>query len=210
VNARSPRTRVTPDDWVSVARQTLVRDGVDHVKIAVLAQRLGVARSSFYWYFADRESLLAALLDEWERTNTGMLLQRCRRTSGTISEAMFTVFECWADPALFDVPLEFAVREWARRNPLVRQRLDRADRTRVAALAALHRRHGYPRTEALVRARVQYHSQIGLYALDVQETHEQRLRMVAEYVHVFTGVQPKASELQRFRTRVREILMESR
>jgi AcrR family transcriptional regulator len=203
MNDRTPRTRVTKEDWLGVARGALVEHGIDHVRIAVLADRLGVARSSFYWYFADREQLADALLEHWRATNTSSLLERCAKRAATITEATFNVFECWADPALFDVPLEFAVREWARRDDVVRQRLAEADSERIGAMAALHRRHGYPAGEALVRARVQYHSQIGMYALGVDENTDERLRMVRDYVRVFTGVDPSAAELQRFRRRVR-------
>lgn len=210
MNERNGRTRVTRDDWLAAARTALVEHGVDHVRVAVLAERLGVARSSFYWYFADRAELTSALLDQWEGTNTRSLIERCRRTSPTITEAMFVVFECWADPRLFDVQLEFAVRDWARRDAEVRRRLVAADDRRIGALAALHRRHGYGRTEALVRARVQYHSQLGLYASGVDETTVERLRLVAEYVKVFTGVEPTPGELDRFRRTVRHIEKEAR
>lgn len=61
-----------------------------------------------------------------------------------------------------------------------------------------------------MRARVQYHSQLGLYASGVDETTVERLRLVAEYVKVFTGVEPTPGELDRFRTTVRHIEKEAR
>lgn len=207
MTGHNDRTRVTREEWVAAARTALVAEGVEHVRVAVLAERLGVARSSFYWYFADRDELLAALLDEWEQHNTASLVEHCEQPSTSITEAMFIVFECWADPRLFDVGLEFAVREWARRDPVVRERIAAADAVRLAAVAALHRRHGYSRTEADVRARVQYHSQIGLYALGVEESHEERLRLVAGYVKVFTGVEPAPAETRRFAQWVRALEM---
>ncbi|MEY2753678.1 MAG: hypothetical protein RJB65_36 [Actinomycetota bacterium] len=205
MTGHNDRTRVTREEWLAAARSALVTDGVEHVRVAVLADRLGVARSSFYWYFADRDELLAALLDEWEQHNTASLVEHCERPSDSITEAMYAVFECWADPRLFDVGLEFAVREWARRDPDVRERIAAADVVRLSAIAALHRRHGYSRAEADVRARVQYHSQIGLYALGVEESHDERLRMVAGYVKVFTGIEPAPTETRRFARWVRAL-----
>jgi len=198
VSGHNGRTRVTRDEWIAAARSVLVSDGVDHVRIAAIAQQLGVARSSFYWYFADRDEILAGLLDEWERHNTVSLVERCSRPTPTVTAAMYAVFECWADPSLFDVALEFAVREWARRDEAVHRRLRAADSVRIDALTDLHRRFGYTAVEAEVRARVQYHSQIGLYALGVTESHDERIRLVAEYVRVFTGVEPSAAETDEF------------
>lgn len=199
----SARTRVTREDWLRAARAALVDEGVGQVKIALLAAELGVARSSFYWYFADREALLAALLEEWDAHNTHSLQQRAARPAATITEALLHVFECWADPELFDASLEFAVRDWARRDDAVRARLTAADTARIAALAKLHRRFGYERREALVRARVQYHSQLGLYAMSERESHAERLRLLPTYVRVFAGVDATPEELKAFEQYVR-------
>lgn len=205
MSGATPRTRVTLEDWLRAARTVLVEQGVDQVKVAVMAAGLGIARSSFYWYFTDRDAVLDALLDEWEAHNTHSLQARASRPAATITEALLHVFECWADPESFDVPLEFAVRDWARRDDSVRARLAAADEARIAALAKLHRRFGYERKEALVRARVQYHSQIGLYALGLQETHAERLRLLPAYVKVFAGVDATPEELKSFERYVRAV-----
>jgi AcrR family transcriptional regulator len=201
--AGPPQRRVTREDWLTAARRALVGDGIDRVKVAVLAEELGVARSSFYWYFTGREQLTDALLEEWALHNTVSIIERAERPADTITGALLTVCECWADRSLFDVQLEFAVREWARRDDRVRGRLVDADTRRIDALAALHRRFGYDRTEALVRARVQYHSQIGMYALGVDEPSAERLRLLPAYIRVFTGVDASRAELDRFARWVR-------
>ena len=165
-----PHMRVTRDDWVAAARAVLIEFGVDRVKVAVLAEQLDIARSSFYWYFSDREDLLNALLDAWELHNASSIVEHANRPAETLNSAILNVFECWADASLFDPQLEFAIRDWARRDEAVRDRLAAADQVRLVALTKLHRRFGASPKEALVRARVQYHSQIGMYALGVDET----------------------------------------
>ena len=62
--------RVSRDDWLNVARDILVSDGVAEVKVLTIGERLQVARSSFYWYFKNRKDLLDALLADWEGRNT--------------------------------------------------------------------------------------------------------------------------------------------
>ena len=39
--------KVTREDWLNVARDTLVNDGVAEVKVLALAERLEVSRSRF-------------------------------------------------------------------------------------------------------------------------------------------------------------------
>jgi len=55
--------KVTKKDWLTAARDVLVHEGVGELKILSLAGRLGVSRSSFYWYFENRKELLSALRD---------------------------------------------------------------------------------------------------------------------------------------------------
>ncbi|HCQ66057.1 MAG TPA: TetR/AcrR family transcriptional regulator, partial [Rhodobacteraceae bacterium] len=70
--------KVTRADWLNVARDILVSDGVVEVKVLAIGERLGVSRSSFYWYFKSRRDLLQALLDDWERCNTAVIVDHCR------------------------------------------------------------------------------------------------------------------------------------
>ena len=66
--------KVTRTDWLNVAMDVLVTDGVEQVKVLALAERMGVSRSSFYWYFKSRQELLDALLTSWDQTNTAVLI----------------------------------------------------------------------------------------------------------------------------------------
>src|SRR5687768_15485660 len=66
--------RGSAEVWLDAAYQGLVEGGVDAVKILPLAGRLGLARTSFYWFFKDREELLSALADRWTGKNTGGLV----------------------------------------------------------------------------------------------------------------------------------------
>ena len=47
--------KVTREDWLNVAMDVLITDGVEQVKVLALAERMQVSRSSFYWYFKSRQ-----------------------------------------------------------------------------------------------------------------------------------------------------------
>ncbi len=193
-----PHTKATREDWLRVALDTLISDGVEQVKVMPLAVKLSVSRSSFYWYFKSRQDLLTALLDIWRDTNTKAIVDQSALASRTIGEGVFNIFQCWVDERLFDPRLDFAVREWARRSGPVRRVVDMADEERVAAIKALFLRHGYEDTDAFVRARVLYFMQIGYYALELNESLEYRARYSAAYVRSFTGVEPEERDVARF------------
>lgn len=190
--------KVTRADWLNMARATLISHGVAEVKIQPLARRLAVSRSSFYWYFDSRNDLLAALLDDWEDRNIDAVTKACAEPAATVTEALCHVFKCFVDPRLFDPGLDFAVREWARRDTGLRARIDRADATRLAALTALFERHAYPPAEADIRARIVYFQQLGYHALELNESLADRMSRLEGYLKGFTGQTPKPEEVAAF------------
>jgi AcrR family transcriptional regulator len=197
--AQSSNAKATRDDWLDLALSTLASDGVDHVTVLNLSERLGVSRSSFYWYFKNRDELLDALLDRWDRLNTRSIVAEAEAPAATVNEAVCNVFRCWVNPAIFSPRLDFAVREWARRSAHVRKALDHADGVRTDAVKALFVRFGYEDEDALVRARALYYMQVGYYALDLREPIETRLNLTPHYLKAFTGVDPSQAEIDTFR-----------
>lgn len=188
--------KVTREDWLNVARDILVSDGVAEVKVLAIGERLGVSRSSFYWYFKSRKDLLSALLDDWEGRNTAVIEAHCALDAATITEAVCNFFRCFFDPELFDQGLDFAVREWSRRDGKVRKRIDLADSARISAITAMFERHGFTQYEADVRARILYFMQLGYHALDQAEPLRDRLARTEGYLLGFTGQPPRPSELE--------------
>lgn len=197
--AQSSNVKATRDDWLDVALSVLAVEGVDRVTVLSLSERLGVSRSSFYWYFKNRDELLDALLDRWDRLNTRSIVAEAQEPAATVSEAVCNVFRCWVNSRIFSPRLDFAVREWARRSPSVRRTLDRSDWVRTEAVKAMFVRFGYEDEDALVRARALYYMQIGYYALDLREPIETRLNLTPRYLKAFTGVDPSEAEVDAFR-----------
>jgi AcrR family transcriptional regulator len=64
------RKRLTRQDWTGAALAALARGGIAAVAVEPIAASLGATKGSFYWHFANRDALLEAALQEWERTDT--------------------------------------------------------------------------------------------------------------------------------------------
>lgn len=190
--------KVTRDDWLNVAMDVLISDGVDHIKVLNLAERMAVSRSSFYWYFKSRQELLDALLSRWQAINTAGLIAQAEAPADTITAAVCNVHRCVVNTDLFDTALDFAVRDWARKSGKVRRALDQSDARRLDALNAMFTRYGYSEIEAETRARVLYYMQIGYDLAQLNEPMETRLQMVPHYLYVFTGVEPRPEEVEEF------------
>ena len=67
--------RGSREGWLETGYQALIDGGIDAVKIQPLAKHLSLSRTSFYWFFEDREALLSALIDGWEERTTGPLIR---------------------------------------------------------------------------------------------------------------------------------------
>src|SRR5690606_22247704 len=106
------RIRFTKADWMNLAVEVLVTEGIDQVKAQSMAKRMGVARSSFYWFFPKIQDLHEELLEHWLTRNTGPIIERAMRPAPTVTRAVCNVFECWVDRDLFDPNLDIGVRLW--------------------------------------------------------------------------------------------------
>jgi AcrR family transcriptional regulator len=127
-HARTPR-----EGWIEAGLRALAAGGPDAVRIEVLAKALGVTKGGFYGYFADRNALLAAMLDTWERESTDEVLARIEQeTDDPRERARLAGRLTFSGDRL--LPIDLAIREWARRDEAVAARLRLVDNRRIQVL----------------------------------------------------------------------------
>jgi AcrR family transcriptional regulator len=195
---REPSGRGSPEVWLDAAYDLLIDSGVDAIRIVPLAEKLQLARTSFYWFFEDRNALLAALLDRWRSVNTASLIQRTELYAESITEAIFNLFDCWLDAKLFDSKFEFAIRSWALQSSDVAAEIRGADAARIDALTQMFLRFGFDPLASDVRARTIYLTQIGYISMKSEEDLQTRMTRIPSYVEIFTGHAALPRELDRF------------
>jgi len=127
-------TRTPRSTWIEAGLRALAAGGPDAVRIEPLAQVLGVTRGGFYWHFADRRALLDEMLDTWERTTIDEVIERIDREGGD-AEAKLLRLAGLASSGV--VAVDLAVRDWARREQAVTERLQRIDNRRMDYLRSL-------------------------------------------------------------------------
>ena len=128
-------TRTPRSQWIDEGLNALAAGGPDAVRVDVLAKTLGVTRGGFYWHFADRQALLDAMLETWERRSTHDVLERVESEGGDARDKVRRAGMLTFSPAL--LPIDLAVRDWARRDEAVGERLRRVDNRRMAYLRTL-------------------------------------------------------------------------
>jgi len=122
---RTPR-----DQWVEAGLRALADGGVDAVRIEALAKSLGVTKGGFYGYFADRDALLTEMLDTWERESIDDVFDRIERESDDVVDQMRLAGQLTFSSDRL-LPIDLAIRDWARRDAGVSERLRRVDNRRI-------------------------------------------------------------------------------
>lgn len=156
--AERPRTALTPERWVEAATEVLVDQGIDHVRVDVLARSLKVTRGSFYWHFREREDLLRAVLQAWRARATEQLTQRLERAHDDPREQLRDLISLpfRGRSARRAARIELAIRAWARRDAMARSFVDEADAARMGYIAQVFSALGFGVMEARARAFMLY------------------------------------------------------
>jgi len=145
----APPTRTPRAAWTEAGLQALAAGGPDGVRIEPLAKSLGVTRGSFYGQFEDRSALLEAMLDTWEQAATNEVLEQVEHRGGDPRVKIKRAGALTFSEKL--LPIELAIRDWARRKPAVAARLRRVDNRRMEYLRSLFQ--AFCTDEAEVEAR---------------------------------------------------------
>jgi AcrR family transcriptional regulator len=128
-----------PDDWLRAAFARLASEGIESVRVELLARDLGVSKGSFYWHFQDREELLGRMFDRWEKEEIEWLDETVITPKAAARWARF-VRRC-TEPQL--ARLESAMRTWARRDERIAVRITAIERKRTAHIASVLRAIGF-------------------------------------------------------------------
>ena len=129
------QTRTPRETWIDAGLHALAVGGPDAVRVDLLAKALGVTRGGFYWHFASRQTFLDALLDTWEHRSTDEVLDRVETEGGDARDKVRKAGMLTFSKEL--LPVDLAVRDWARRDKSVARRLRRVDNRRMTYLRAL-------------------------------------------------------------------------
>lgn len=128
-----------PDDWIRAAFARLAAEGIESVRIELLARDLGVSKGSFYWHFQDREELLAKMFERWEKDENDWLDETVITPKAAARWARF-VHHC-TDLQL--ARLESAMRTWSRRDERIAARISAIEKKRIAHIASVLRAIGF-------------------------------------------------------------------
>ncbi len=128
-------------DWLEAGLGLLSEGGVDRVKVDVLARRLGIARSGFYWHFGNRQNFLDQLIDFWAESSTGAVTDDLALQERAPRDRLITVARLVRDRQL--ARYDLAVRNWAVTDEKAERVVRAAFGRRRDYVAAIFRELGF-------------------------------------------------------------------
>lgn len=132
----SAPVRTPRESWIQEGLRTLAAGGPDAVRVEPLAKALGVTKGGFYWHFRHRQALLDAMLGTWEETLVDQAIEEADRGGGSGRTRLRRLCALAGErEGILD--LELSVRDWARRDAVVAERVTRVDNRRLAYVRPL-------------------------------------------------------------------------
>ena len=157
---RSSRSRAPSLDrsaWIKGALAALSEEGHTGLRVETLAKRLQVTKGSFYWHFRDRRDLVDAVLDEWKNGRIADIRkQTAARPGEELATLRHTIEVYSAGRNRKGLPIEIAVREWARRDTRAAEVVEEVDAERLACASRLFISLGLTSAEAAARSVLLY------------------------------------------------------
>lgn len=131
--------KTSADAWIEAGLAALADGGPDAVRVERLAAALGVTKGGFYWHFTDRRAFLDGLLDRWERAAVEDVISVLESHPADPRERLRELFGLAMSFAVSreGAGVELAVRDWARRDTAVAERLRGIDDRRMAYMRSL-------------------------------------------------------------------------
>ena len=156
--ATDARQNLSAEDWARAALDALAAGGMDAVAVEPLARQLGVTKGSFYWHFVNREALLRAALELWERRETEDVLARIGDEPDPYHRIVKVFREANAGYRAGRLYLAIAAAE---DKPLVREFVQRVSERRMQYLFECYRALGFDEVRAGHWARFAYATFMG-------------------------------------------------
>ena len=150
---RGAKGRISAADWRHAALEEIARSGVKKLSIEKIARDLNVAKSSFYWHFKDRDTLLMSCLRSWERFVVDdfedYILEKGLSGREALIEGTKTVLYSRYTSAAPGGALEIAFKIWGDVDDRARAAVRRVARRRIKLLRKFYAELGVPETKTI-------------------------------------------------------------
>lgn len=146
------------DDWTEIALRALAEGGLQAVAIEPLAARAGATKGSVYHHFPNRDALLRATVERWEREHTEKVIELVE-SEQTPQAKLRTLFAMVLDTTRKG-SVEMALQAGAA-HEVIAPVLRRVTEKRIGYLTELFGQLGFGKAQARKRALIAFSLYLG-------------------------------------------------
>ena len=166
------------EKWLRAGLDILAKAGPQAITLEALGARLNLSKGSFYHHFNNQDDFLKQLVLYWEASMTDWMIDTTQLESASHSKRLVKLAELTSKVAA--MPIERAIRHWAKQNTDVKKALKRVEAKRCDYLCFLLTHAGID--EPLLVSRIIYSIFIGAQYLDPPTTDKEMLKMYEQII----------------------------
>jgi AcrR family transcriptional regulator len=121
--------RVSKAQWLDMALEVLETDGIAGVRIEILAKRLEISKSGFYWHFKNRDQLLKDMLNYWSHELTEVATENPQLLALKPKSRLIKTAEMILEHDL--TRYEIPIRQWALQDAVAARAVRKVNRLRL-------------------------------------------------------------------------------
>ena len=142
--------RISKAQWLDMALEVLETDGVAGVRVEILAKRLEISKSGFYWHFKNRDDLLKDMLDYWTHELTEVLTTNPEMIALKPKHRLARTAEMILDYEL--TRYEIPIRQWALQDAVAARAVRKVNRIRLDFIGGAFSELGFTGDDLDMRA----------------------------------------------------------
>jgi AcrR family transcriptional regulator len=142
--------RVSKAQWLDMALEVLETDGIAGVRIEILAKRLEISKSGFYWHFKNRDHLLKDMLDYWTHELTEVATENPQLLTLKPKSRLIKTAEMILEHDL--TRYEIPIRQWALQDAVAARVVKQVNRIRLDFIGGAFAELGFTGDDLDMRA----------------------------------------------------------
>jgi AcrR family transcriptional regulator len=171
---------VNHDRWIEAGLAAIARQGVEGVRVEVLAKDLGVTKGGFYRRFKDRAALLDAILQNWCAGRIAAIEQQTSLDGATARDRLRALIQLYSQRMNTEgMAIELAIRQWARSDEAAAATVATVDGARLKNVGQLYRATGLSAEQADAQAFLFYCFIFGQSLLFLERGPRKRAQLIA-------------------------------
>ena len=160
--------------WIKVGLDALKAEGLNQFSVEALARKVGVTKGSFYWHFKDKEDYFKRVVDYWQQNQLLIIHSFSNKPSADPCEQLWRVMQFMLEKNSSD---DIAMRSWVKHYAYATKAVKKVDKMRLQYLQGLFKDIGFNRQNAILRAQMLYHYQVGEHTILVRGSERERVNL---------------------------------